>query len=46
MQALGLDMRDLFPTPIPLKEESSVVQKHGKIIGTYDYNDVDGQLLY
>jgi len=46
VKALGMDMYDLFPTPIPLKEESFKMQKHSKIVAPYDYNDVDGQLSY
>src|SRR2546428_2491890 len=46
LQPYGIDMCDLFPTPITLKEESFKMQQHSKIIATHDYNDVDGRLLY
>jgi AAA domain len=46
VNALGIDMRDLFPTPIALKEESFTIQQHSNIIATYNYQDVDGQPLY
>ena len=46
VQALGLDMRDLFPSGINLKEEPPKMQKHSKIVATYDYCDATGKPLY
>jgi 5S rRNA maturation endonuclease (ribonuclease M5) len=45
VKALGMDMRDLFPTYIPPKVESFKMQQRRNIIAIYDYNDVNGQLL-
>ena len=36
LKALGIDIRDLFPTPIPLREESFKMQKHSTIIAIYE----------
>ncbi len=41
VQAIGLDMSDLFPS-----KSSTSPQKNRRVVATYDYEDESGKLLY